>query len=167
LRKQREIKNYEITFYSKSGEKKTGALSCSIVCDNRGQDVGMAFVLHDITKRKEMEQKLIKAERLASIGELAGILGHDLRNPLNAIQVAAYYLKTKYANMLDSKDESMFESIDKSINYSDKIVNDLIDYSSEVNYSPLTRRASTLCPVDVFLDFGTSNNACSSNSVTL
>jgi hypothetical protein len=37
----------------------------------------------------------------------------------------------------------------------------------KVNYSPLTRRASTLCPVDVFLDFGTSNNACSSNSVTL
>jgi FMN phosphatase YigB (HAD superfamily) len=38
---------------------------------------------------------------------------------------------------------------------------------TKVNYSPLTRRASTLCPVDVFLDFGTSNNACSSNSVTL
>ncbi len=132
LRKQREIKNYEITFYSKSGEKKTGALSCSIVCDNRGQDVGMAFVLHDITERKEMEQKLIKAERLASIGELAGILGHDLRNPLNAIRVAAYYLKTKYANVLDSKDAVMFESIDKSIDYSNKIVNDLIDYSSEI-----------------------------------
>jgi PAS domain S-box-containing protein len=132
LRKQRELKNYEITFHSKSGQKRTGTLSFSMVCDNRGQDVGMAFVLHDITKRKEMEQKLIKAERLASIGELAGILGHDLRNPLNAIQVAAYYLKTKYANMLDSKDESMFESINKSINYSDKIVNDLIDYSSEI-----------------------------------
>ena len=92
----------------------------------------MAFLVHDITEGKEMEQKLIKAERLVSIGELAGLLGHDLRNPLNAIRVAAYYLKTKYANILDSKDGSMFESIDKSINYSDKIVNDLIDYSSEI-----------------------------------
>jgi PAS domain S-box-containing protein len=132
LRKQRELKNYEITFYSKLGQKRTGTLSCSMVCDNRGQDVGMAFVLHNITKRKEMEQKLIKAERLASIGELAGILGHDLRNPLDAIRVAAYYLKTKYANILDSKDAVMFESIDESIDYSDKIVNDLIDYSSEI-----------------------------------
>jgi hypothetical protein len=43
----------------------------------------------------------------------------------------------------------------------------LLKDSTKVNYSPLTRRASTLCPVDVFLDFGTSNNACSSNSVTL
>jgi signal transduction histidine kinase len=80
-----------------------------------------------------MEQKLIKAERLASIGELAGILGHDLRNPLMGIRGATYYLKTKYADILDSNDEVMFDNIDKSINYSDKIVNDLIDYSSETN----------------------------------
>jgi PAS domain S-box-containing protein len=132
LRKERELKNYELTFNSKSGQMRTCTLSGSMVCDSRGQDVGMAFVLHDITERKEMEQKLIKAERLASIGELAGLLGNDLRNPLNAIRVATYYLNTKYANMLDSKDKVMFESIDKSIEYSDKIVNDLVDYSSEI-----------------------------------
>jgi len=132
LRKQREVKNYEIKFHTKLGQEKSGMLSCSMVSDSKGQDVGMAFVLRDITERKEMEEKLIKSERLASIGELAGILGHDLRNPLNAIGVAAYYLKTKYANVLDKKDEVMFESIDSSINYSNKIVNDLIDYSSEI-----------------------------------
>lgn len=132
LRKQRDLKNYEITFNTKLGEKKTGTLSCSVVCNNRGQDVGAAFVLHDITQRKEMEQKLIKSERLASIGELAGIIGHDLRNPLTGIRGASYYLKTKYASILDSKDEAMFETIDKSIEYSNKIVNDLIDYSSEI-----------------------------------
>jgi signal transduction histidine kinase len=80
-----------------------------------------------------MEQKLLKAERFASIGELAGILGHDLRNPLMGIRGATYYLKTKYADILDSTDEVMFDSINKSINYSDKIVSDLIDYASEIN----------------------------------
>ena len=132
LRKQRELKNYEIRFQTKLGQEKSGMMSCSIVCDSKGQDVGMAFVLRDITERKEMEEKLLKSERLASIGELSGLLGHDLRNPLNAIAVATYYLKTKYANVLDKKDEVMFESMDSSINYSNKIVNDLIDYSSEI-----------------------------------
>jgi PAS domain S-box-containing protein len=133
LLKRRDIKNLDITFYSESGQKRTGTMSCSMVHDSRGKDVGVAFVLHDTTEQKEMEQKLIKSERLASIGELAGILGHDLRNPLMGIRGAAYYLKTKHANSLDSNDEEMFDSIDKSINYSDKIVNDLIDYSTEIN----------------------------------
>lgn len=132
LLKQRELKNYEVTFHTRSGEKKTGTLSCSVVCNNRGRDVGMAFVVHDITQRKEMEQKLLKSERLALIGELAGIIGHDLRNPLTGIRGASYYLKSKYAAILDIKDEAMFETIDKSIEYSNKIVNDLIDYSSEI-----------------------------------
>jgi PAS domain S-box-containing protein len=132
VRRQREMKNQEITLRSKLGEDRTCILSCSMVCDSRGQDVGAAFVLHDVTERRAMEQKLIKAERLASVGELAGILGHDLRNPLDAIGVATYYLRTKYANMLDSKDEAMFENINQSIDYSNKIINDLIDYSSEI-----------------------------------
>jgi PAS domain S-box-containing protein len=132
LRQQRELKNYEITFQSKTNEPKTCMLSCSMVCDNGGVDVGAAFVLHDITLRKQMEQKLLVAERLTSIGELAGILGHDLRNPLNALGIASYYLKRKYGKVLDEKDQVMFDSIDKSIEYSIKIVNDLIDYSSEI-----------------------------------
>ena len=133
MRKLRELRNYEITFHSKTGKNRRGVLSCSMVTDNRGQDVGVAFVVHDVTELKEMEQKLIKSERLASIGELAGILGHDLRNPLMGIRGASYYLKTKYANIIDSNDKEMFDSINESINYSDKIVNDLIDYSSEIH----------------------------------
>ncbi len=132
LLKQRELRNIEISFYTKTGEKRTGTVSCSVVSNNSGTDVGLAFVLHDITKRKAMEQKLLKSERLASIGELAGIIGHDLRNPLTGIRAASYYLKTKYAGILDSKDEAMFDSIDKSIEYSNKIIHDLIDYSSEI-----------------------------------
>jgi len=131
LLKQRELKNYEINFQTKSGEQKFACLSCSVVSNNQGQDVGIAFVLHDITEEKEMSKKLLDTQKLASIGELAGIIGHDLRNPLTGIRGAAYYLKTKHTAILDNKDAAMFETIDKSIDYSNKIVNDLIDYSSD------------------------------------
>lgn len=132
LIKIRELRNFEITFNTKQGEIKNIVLSCSMVSNSTQQDVGIAFVLHDITERKIMERTLIKAERLVSIGELAGIIGHDLRNPLTGIRGASYYLKTKYNDILDNKDKVMFETIDKSIDYSNKIVNDLIDYSSEI-----------------------------------
>jgi PAS domain S-box-containing protein len=144
LSTRRQVNNYEFTFRSKSNQIKTCVLSGSMVSDARGQDVGIAFVLHDITERQEMAQKLLKAERLASIGELAGILGHDLRNPLNAIRAASYYLKTKHSNTLDVKDRVMFESIEKSIDYSDKIVNDLIEYGSEIKLQSEIATARTL-----------------------
>ncbi|XHH09725.1 MAG: ATP-binding protein [Candidatus Bathyarchaeia archaeon] len=129
---QKEGKDYEISFYTKFGVKKFGSLSYSLVTNNQGQKAGIAFVLHDITEQKELSKKLIETQRLASIGELAGIIGHDLRNPLTGIKGAAYYLKTKYSSMLDSKDVVMFETIDKSIDYSNKIVKDLIDYSTDI-----------------------------------
>lgn len=132
LHRKKEIKNYEITFESKFGQKKFGNLSCSMVLNNQGQNVGIVFVLHDITEQKEMSRKLLDSQRLASIGELAGIIGHDLRNPLTGIRGAAYYLKSKYAMVLDDKDKAMFETIDKSIDYSNKIVTDLVDYSSNI-----------------------------------
>ncbi|UCC33617.1 MAG: hypothetical protein JSW53_01020, partial [Candidatus Bathyarchaeota archaeon] len=40
---------------------------------------------------KETRAQLLKAERLAAIGELAAIIGHDLRNPLTGIAGASYY----------------------------------------------------------------------------
>jgi PAS domain S-box-containing protein len=131
--KNLKIKDYEISFYTKSGQKRFGTLSCSMVTNNHGQAVGIAFILHDITEQKELSRKLLNSQRLASIGELAGIIGHDLRNPLTGIRGASYYLKNKYANVLDSKDQAMFDTIDRSIEYSNKIVNDLIDYSSEIH----------------------------------
>ncbi len=132
LRTLREIRDYEFAFYTKAGQTKNCLLSCSVVSDNRGQDVGDAFVFHDITERKLMEQKLLRAERFASIGELAGMLGHDLRNPLSGIRGGTYYLRKKFAKKLDAEDAAIFDSMDKSIDYSNKIVNDLLDYSTEI-----------------------------------
>jgi PAS domain S-box-containing protein len=137
LQKIREIHNYEIIFQTKSGQPKTGTLSCSVVTDNNGHDVGYAFILHDISARKLMEQKLLRAERLVSIGELAGLIGHDLRNPLSGIRGATFYLKRKHKDNLDAEDITMYDSIDKSINYSNKIINDLLEYSSELCLDPV------------------------------
>ncbi len=129
LAEKREITNIETKLRTKSNEEKTVTISGSIVRSNRGQDIGITCILHDITYRKEMENKLVKAERFASIGELAGMIGHDLRNPLTSIRGATYYLKTKFADKMGNTEKEMFKTIEKSIEYSDKIITDLLDYS--------------------------------------
>ena len=44
---------------------------------------------------KDANERLVKSERFAAIGELAGMVGHDLRNPLAGIKNATYFLKKK------------------------------------------------------------------------
>ena len=80
---------------------------------------------------KEAEQQLVKSERLAAIGELAAMIGHDLRNPLTGIAGAAYYLKAK-CSPKDSKLKEMFKVIEKDVQYSNKIINDLLEYSRDI-----------------------------------
>lgn len=78
------------------------------------------------------QNKLLRAQRLAAIGELAGMVGHDLRNPLTGISGGVYYLKAKLGKNANEKEKEMFETIEKAITYSNKIINDLLDYSREI-----------------------------------
>ncbi len=80
----------------------------------------------------EAQNRLVRAERFAAIGELAGTVGHDLRNPLTGIKNAAYYLKKKRGSSLDPKEKEMFEIIDKSVEHANKIVDSLLEYSREI-----------------------------------
>ena len=81
---------------------------------------------------KQAQARLVKTERLAAIGELAGMVGHDLRNPLTGIKNSAYYLKKKGAEISEVQAKEMLDTIDRCVDYSNKIVSDLLDYSREI-----------------------------------
>jgi len=81
---------------------------------------------------KKSQKQLLKAQRLAVIGELAGMVGHDLRNPLTSISGAAYFVKKRLSSKIDGKVKEMLNLIEKNIVYSNKIINDLLDYSREI-----------------------------------
>ncbi|MFI5450083.1 MAG: GAF domain-containing protein [Candidatus Bathyarchaeia archaeon] len=89
-------------------------------------------VTTNITERKEIEERLRKVERLAAIGETAAMVGHDLRNPLQAISAASYVLEKKLTPIADEKIKEMLEAIENSVQYSDRIVDDLLGYSEDI-----------------------------------
>ncbi|MCW3983333.1 MAG: PAS domain S-box protein [Candidatus Bathyarchaeota archaeon] len=81
---------------------------------------------------KKTQAELVKSERLAAIGELASMIGHDLRNPLTGIKNSTYLLKKKIPQLPLEQTKEMLDIIDKCVNYSNKIINDLLDYSKEM-----------------------------------
>ena len=58
------------------------------------------------------------------------MVGHDLRNPLTGIKNAAYILKKNYSSQLEEKGNAQLKTINDCVEYSDKIVRDLLEYSS-------------------------------------
>jgi signal transduction histidine kinase len=94
---------------------------------------GFVALIRDLSEKKELEKRLFNAERLAAIGELAGMIGHDLRNPLAAIKNAVYFLKKKGASIKEEQAKTMLETIEKGIDHSDKIINDLLDYARNMH----------------------------------
>jgi PAS domain S-box-containing protein len=82
---------------------------------------------------KDANERLVRSERLATIGELAGMIGHDLRNPLAGIKNATYLLKKKGTAISEANYRDMLEIIEKAIGHSDKIINELLDYAREIH----------------------------------
>jgi len=91
----------------------------------------------DITERKKMEKQLKDSERLAAIGLTAGMVGHDIRNPLQAITGEIYLAKTELDPAPDSDAKKNvlenLQEIENNVNYINKIVADLQDFSRPLN----------------------------------
>jgi signal transduction histidine kinase len=63
--------------------------------------------------------------------DVSTMVAHDLRNPLAGIKNAVYVLNKNYAKGMDDKGKSMLATIRECVDYSDKIVIDLLDFSTE------------------------------------
>ncbi len=124
------------------------------IVDEEGKSIGTWSIVRDITEQKELQQKLRQhaknleelveertkqlkeAERMATIGQTAGMVGHDIRNPLQAIISDVYLLKSDLNSMPEGnakKDvEESLKGIEKNVEYINKIVLDLQDYSRTI-----------------------------------
>ena len=80
-----------------------------------------------------MEKQLQDSERIAAIGQTAGMIGHDIRNPLQAIVSELYLAKEVMSQTPESKDkQEALESVnfvEEQVDYVNKIVSDLQDYA--------------------------------------
>jgi PAS domain S-box-containing protein len=122
----------EYMFMRKDGTKLSVLLTSSPIVNN-GTIIGARGVAVDLTAQKEMERRLKENERLAVIGATAGMVGHDIRNPLQSIAGDLYLIDSDVASLPpgDTKNslQESVASIQANLLYVDKIVTDLQDYA--------------------------------------
>jgi PAS domain S-box-containing protein len=85
---------------------------------------------------QERTEALKNAERFAAIGETAGMVGHDIRNPLQSISGELYLIRSELNSSGDIEKNKLRESlemIENQIDYVNKIVLDLQDFARPLN----------------------------------
>ncbi len=92
-----------------------------------------------IAERKVLEERVVRQEKLAVLGELAGGVGHELRNPLGSIKNTAYFLNMA----LDQPDPEVNESLgilEKEVANCERIIASLLDFARA--RTPLRRQVN-------------------------
>lgn len=82
---------------------------------------------------KAAQDELIKKERLAAIGQMASVVGHEIRNPLAVINNSIYFIKTKLSTGQepDPKIAKHIKIIESEIQQANGIINEILTYSRQ------------------------------------
>ncbi|MGI9554201.1 MAG: sensor histidine kinase, partial [Thermodesulfobacteriota bacterium] len=79
---------------------------------------------------KDVQTQLIQAEKMSAIGHLASGIAHEIRNPLNIIEGARYYLSTIYSNGRENKvAHEYLEYIQTEVVRTNRLIDSLLDFS--------------------------------------
>ena len=96
-----------------------------------GQGLGALVTLHDLESVEGIGSELELSRRMASIGRLTSGVGHEVKNPINAIVVHLELLKSKLGDA-SAPAVRHLEVIDAEIHRLDRVVQTLVDFSRPV-----------------------------------
>jgi signal transduction histidine kinase len=95
------------------------------------KDLGALVTLHDLESVEAIESELELSRRMAAIGRLTSGVGHEVKNPINAIVVHLELLKNKLGEG-NTHAARHLEVIDAEIHRLDRVVQTLVDFSRPV-----------------------------------
>jgi signal transduction histidine kinase len=93
---------------------------------NKLLDLDLAII--EDAYQTEFQRRQAVAERLATIGKVAGGVAHELRNPLNVVKTSAYYL-VNAKNAPAEKIKAHLERIERQVGVADRVITALNDFA--------------------------------------
>lgn len=88
----------EIRITRKDGAEIPVGFTISPHLSESGKEIGKIIHFRDLTEIKEMQEELLRMDRLVSLGEIAMGIAHEIRNPLAAIRMTAQALEEEVAH---------------------------------------------------------------------
>lgn len=146
--------NFEFVAKRKNGEVFPTEHTVSLLKDSKGNPLGIVSVVRDISERKkseeelsayrnqleemvtertnelhEVQDQLVRKERLATLGQIAATISHEIRNPLGAMRPSLFTLRKELNNKITHKMSRALDRLERNISRCDNIIDELLDYS--------------------------------------
>jgi two-component system NtrC family sensor kinase len=129
----KEAEDYENIIVTKDGEERVMAWHNTLIRDEEGNIIGTLSSGEDITQRKLAEEELIRSEKMASLGQLAASVVHEVNNPLAGIMVyVKLFLKKLQSGTLQSEGtEEQLLKMQKELERTTRIIRNLLDFARQ------------------------------------
>jgi PAS domain S-box-containing protein len=135
------VNNFETRLRSRKGGEEGEvrvSLATSTTLTPQGEVEGVIVIGQDVTVLKELEKRIIHAEKLASIGQLAASVAHEINNPMTAVSTYAEVLLQRL-RMTPGANPADQEKLQKILEASQRILRftrDLVSYARPAKDRP-------------------------------
>ncbi|MGE5390223.1 MAG: PAS domain S-box protein [Deltaproteobacteria bacterium] len=115
------IRNTEITFKNKTGEKRSALYSAELL--NIMGTRCILSIFSDITEIRRMEVEMARLDRLNLVGEMAASIGHEIRNPMTTVRG---YLQMLRENMDYKREAEQFDLMIEELDRANSIITEFL-----------------------------------------
>lgn len=116
----REVPPFELRLPKAEGRQARLQFSLAPILDSEGRVAGVIAIGQDRTEVRELEGQVIHAEKLATLGQLAAGIVHEINNPLTSISVYGEYLLSKLRR--NGAEESDLKRVERILRSADRIL---------------------------------------------
>ncbi|MBK7864974.1 MAG: PAS domain S-box protein [Archangiaceae bacterium] len=148
------VSSFETLLKASNGNEIRVAFSSSSVLTQTGEVEGVIAIGQDLTRMKELEKRVVQAEKLTSLGQLAASVVHEINNPMTAVSAYAEALLSR-ARTQPAPDPADVEKFKKIVDNSERVLRftrDLVSYArppqdkaTEVDLNAAVEQAIGFC----------------------
>ncbi len=102
----------------------------------------LLFIFTDVTEKKKLEAQLLRAQRMESIGTLAGGIAHDLNNVLTPLLLAVQILKEKTQ---DADSQKILGTLEANVYRGARLVKQVLAFGRGVRGDSITVQPKIIC----------------------
>lgn len=128
------MRRADLAIPGRDGELVVGA-TVSPLRDAHDEQIGRIVNFQDLTELRRLEQHMRRSERLATVGQLAAGIAHEIRNPLAAISGSVELLRS--TPQASDDDRALMAIVHREIQRLNAMIGDLLDYAAPKPIQPV------------------------------